>query len=81
MASQRKNYSTDFKLEVARMIVDQGLSVPQVALNMEIGETAARRWAEQYRAEQNGQPGIIIGEVVSPHDKLKWRADQVEQAE
>lgn len=58
MASQRKNYSTDFKLEVARMIVDQGLSVPQVALNMEIGETAARRWAEQYRAEQNGQPGI-----------------------
>ena len=58
MASKRKNYSTDFKLEVARMVVDQGLSVLVVANNMEVGETAVRRWVEQLKAEHNGLPGI-----------------------
>jgi transposase len=48
MSKQRKQYEAAFKLEVARMVVDQGVSIAQ----------AVCRWIEQYRAEQQGKPGI-----------------------
>ena len=58
MTQQHKHYEAAFKLEVARMVVDQGLSTAQVVKDMKIGRTAVGRWVEQYRAEQQGQPGI-----------------------
>ena len=58
MSNQRKQYEAAFKLEVARMVVDQGMSVAQVVKDMNIGRTAVNRWIEQYRAEQQGKPGI-----------------------
>jgi transposase len=58
MNKQRKHYEAAFKLEVARMVVDQGLSVAQVVKDMKIGRTAISRWIEQYRAEQQGKAGI-----------------------
>ena len=58
MSKQRKHYEAAFKLEVARMIIDQGMSVAQVVKDMNIGRTSVCRWIEQYRAEQQGKPGI-----------------------
>jgi transposase len=58
MNKQRKQYEAAFKLEVARMVVDQGVSIAQVVKDMGIGRTAVCRWIEQYRAEQQGKPGI-----------------------
>ena len=58
MNSKRSQYDASFKLEVARMVVDQGLSVMEVVESMRVGQTAVRRWVEQYRAELNGEPGI-----------------------
>lgn len=58
MTKQRKHHEPAFKLEVARMVVDQGLSIAQVVKDVNIGRTAVCRWVEQYRAEQLGKPGI-----------------------
>ena len=58
MAKQRKKFDTSLKLEVVRMIKEQGLSVQNVSESMGIGPTAIRRWVTQYGAEQNGQSGI-----------------------
>jgi transposase len=58
MARQRKRFETSLKLEVVRMIKEQGLSVQNVSETMDIGSTAIRRWVAQYGAEQNGQAGI-----------------------
>jgi transposase len=58
MTRQRRNFDRSFKLEVARMIREQGLSISHVSQTMDIGVTAIRRWIEQYEAEQKGQPGI-----------------------
>ena len=58
MASTHKTYETEFKLEVARMVVVQGLSEQEVMKSTNVGRTAIRRRAEQYRAELNGQPGV-----------------------
>jgi DNA-binding transcriptional regulator LsrR (DeoR family) len=53
-----KHYEAAFKLEVARMVVDQGLSIVQVVKDLNIGRTTVTRWIEQYRAEQLGKTGI-----------------------
>ena len=58
MTKQRKKFDTSLKLEVVRMIKEQGLSVQHVSQSMYIGQTAIRRWVTQYQAEQNGQSGI-----------------------
>lgn len=58
MSKQRKHFEAAFKLEVARMVVDQGLDIAQVVKDMDIGRTAVTRWVAQYRAEQLGKPGI-----------------------
>ncbi len=58
MTRQRRAFDTSLKLEVVRMIKDQGLSVQDVSETMDIGPTAIRRWVKQYNAEQNGQLGI-----------------------
>lgn len=68
MSKQRKHYETAFKLEVARMVVDQGLSIAQVVKDMNIGRTAVNRWIEQYRAEQQGKPELACGAATHPPD-------------
>ena len=58
MKKERRSFTDEFKLEVARMVVDQGMDVPTVCRDMKLGPTAVRRWVDQYKAEQGGQPGI-----------------------
>jgi len=58
MTRQRRTFDPSVKLEVVRMITEQGLSISHVSQTMDIGVTAIRRWMEQYEAEQQGQPGI-----------------------
>ena len=58
MSQKRKDFDTSFKLQIVRMVKNQGLSVAQVCRDMSIGETAVRRWVKQFDAEQLGQAGI-----------------------
>lgn len=58
MAGKRRAFDTSFKLQVARMVKEQGLSLAQVCGDMNLGETAVRRWIKQFEDEQAGLPGI-----------------------
>lgn len=58
MTNKRRTFDDSFKLQVVKMIKDQGLTVTQVCRDLSIGETAVRRWIQQYEAEQLGQAGI-----------------------
>lgn len=58
MSQQRKTFDPSFKRQVVQLIKDQGLSVAQVCRDMNLGETAVRRWLAQFAAEQSGQAGI-----------------------
>jgi transposase len=58
MSSKRREFDASFKLQVVQMVREQGLSVPQICRDMGLGETAVRRWIQQYEAELSGQPGI-----------------------
>ena len=52
MTKQRRTFDADFKLQVVKMIKEQGQCISQVCRDLDIGETAVRRWIAQYEAEQ-----------------------------
>lgn len=54
----RRTFDSPFKLQVVQMIRDQGLGVGQVCRDLDLVDSAVRRWLAQYDAEQAGQPGI-----------------------
>lgn len=58
MSRVRRHFTPEFKLEVAKKIVQQQHSITQLCHELNLGETAVRRWVAQYKAELNGQPGI-----------------------
>lgn len=58
MVKKRRTFDESFKLQVVKMVTDQGLSIPQVCRDLDLGETAVRRWVQQYEAEQLGEVGI-----------------------
>lgn len=71
MSRIRKAFDVSFKLQVVKMIKEQGLSVPQVCQDMDLGPTAVRRWVQQYEAEQLGQSGI--GKPLTAEQKYRER--------
>lgn len=58
MSQTKKSYDASFKLQIVQMIKNQGISIGQVCRDMNIGETAVRRWIAQCDAEQLGHAGI-----------------------
>jgi transposase len=58
MATKRRVFDSSLKLEVVRMIRDQGLTIRQVCQDMKLGESAVRRWLAQFEAEAAGKVGI-----------------------
>lgn len=57
MTRKRRSFSAEYKQRIARMVIDDGLSVAAVCRDQDLGETAVRRWADQLKAERSGQPG------------------------
>ena len=56
--SIRRDFDASFKLQVVQMVRVQGLSVLDVCRDMNLGETALRRWLAQFDAEELGHPGL-----------------------
>jgi transposase len=54
----RRAFDAAFKLQVVQMIRDQGLSVGQACRDMNLVESAVRRWVEQFDEEAAGRPGL-----------------------
>lgn len=58
MTQKRRTFDASFKLEVVKLIRDDGLSVQQVCQDLKLGETAVRRWLKQVEAELVGESGL-----------------------
>ena len=63
----RQNYTSEFKIEAAGLVLDQGYSVSEACKSMGIGESAMRRWVKQLREERNG---------ITPKGSCALTADQ-----
>ena len=63
----RRHFDAAFKLQVVKLIQEQGLTVAKVCRDMQVGETAVRRWLKQVQTEKMGQPGI--GKPLTPEQQ------------
>ena len=48
---KRRSFTAEFKAEAVAQVLEQGLSVPQVAKDLDLTETALRGWVK--RAEES----------------------------
>lgn len=55
---KRRVFDAQFKLQVVKLVTEQNYTVRQACDAFDLGETAVRRWLEQYHQEQQGKSGI-----------------------
>jgi len=54
MTRKRRTFSTEFKLDAAKLVVEQRYTFPEASRSLGIGENALRRWVKQLEQEQTG---------------------------
>ena len=60
---KRRAFTTEFKAEAVRLVRDSGKSVPTVARELDLTETALRSWVRQAEADAGrGAPGALTNE-------------------
>ena len=78
---QRRTFSTEFKLDAASLVLDQGYSIPEAANSMGVGETALRRWVDQLKVERGGMTPTT--KALTPEQKkiqeLETRINRLER--
>lgn len=63
----RRHFEPAFKLQVAKMIREQGISLAQVCKDMDLVPSAVRRWVQQLDNEMAGRPGL--GKPLTPEQQ------------
>src|SRR3954470_7738703 len=59
----RRQFDDDFKAQAVRLVLDDGKSIPGVARDLDLTESALRNWVERARADQtNGKTGLTSAE-------------------
>ena len=59
----RRRFDDDFKAQAARLVLDDGKSIPSVARDLDLTESALRNWVEHARADRtHGRTGLTTAE-------------------
>lgn len=60
---KRRVFTTEFKAEAVRLVRESGKSVPTVARELDLTETALRSWVRQAEVDAGrGAPGALTSE-------------------
>ncbi|MGP9611594.1 transposase, partial [Corynebacterium sp. AOP36-E1-14] len=52
----RRTFSPEYKHEAARLVIDTGRSITEVARELGVGARTLGKWVATERAEQDGEP-------------------------
>ena len=77
----RRSFSTDFKLEAAGLVLDQGYSIPEACKSMGVGPTALRRWVEQLSSERGGTTPLHSKAMTPEQKRIQDLEAQVRRLE
>jgi len=66
MAGSRKVYTPEFKLQAVKMIIEQKLSVAEVARRLDVGENLLRAWRKAF--EEHGDAAFPGHGTPTPAD-------------
>jgi transposase len=63
MPERRRKYTTEFKTEAAKMVVESGHPIAEIAREIHVNSGTLGNWVKQYRAEHAGEePPLSITE-------------------
>lgn len=65
----RRGFSPEFKARTVELIESSGKSIGQVCRELDLTETAARRWVKQAKVDAGQAPGLTSDERAP-----SWRA-------
>lgn len=54
MTRKRRSFSPEFKQEAASLVLDQGYTIGQACMSIDVGENVLRRWVRQLANEREG---------------------------
>lgn len=59
---KRREFSAEFKARTVELILSSGKSVNEVCRELDLTETAVRRWVKQARIDAGQEPGLTSDE-------------------
>ena len=71
----RKQYTPEFKLEIAKLMVDESYTIQQASEASGAGITAVKRWKQQYLSELTGKP-LAQMQAITPEQREIQRLNQ-----
>ena len=81
MKRTRRQFSPEFKLESAQLVVDQGYTVLDAAHAVGVGKSTLENWVRRLREERKGQ--TPKGQALTPEQReiqeLKRRIREIEE--
>ena len=78
--TKRKSYSKEFKRDAVSLVLEQGYSRAEAALNLEVGINALSRWVKEYQ-EKDKHAFVGKGKLTpeqAENRKLKTRIKRLE---
>ena len=75
---KRRSFTREFKLQAVRMMADQGLSVAEVARDLDVGQTLLRKWKKQFE-EQAAEAFPGNGKLSAEEEELRRLREEVKQ--
>ena len=75
---KRRSFSPEFKAEAARLVIDGGRCIPDVAKELDLTQSALRSWVIQARTDAgNGPPGALTTDEREELQRLRRETRQL----
>ena len=82
MMTKKRNFSPEFRLEAAQLVVDQGYTMQAACDAMGVGKSTLEYWVRRLRAERSGR-APQKGQAMTPEQReiqeLKRKLRRVEE--
>jgi transposase len=77
----RRKISTEFKIESANLVLDQGYTISEACDAVGIGDTAMRRWVNQLRNERQGITPVGSKALTPDQQKIQELETRIKRIE
>jgi len=77
----RRKISTEFKIESANLVLDQGYTISEACDAVGIGDTAMRRWVNQLRNERQGITPVGSKALTPDQQKIQELETKIKRIE
>ena len=70
-ARKRKSYTPRFRAEAARLVIDTGRPIAEVAREIGVGEPLLGRWVAQHRSPEDDPPPALDADERAELERLR----------